>query len=108
MSRYASKMEVAARRFRESREIGRLWVREFGGRPNTEAGQAMISLIQTLAFEIARKMSESEAYEPEDLIGALKDLSLLSQRTSSAAASIQKSGGRRTQADRRRGGDRGA
>ena len=85
LSRYASRMEAVGQRLREAREVAAAWSARHGDRPETELGQTMIQIVQTLAFEVSHKLVSEDA-TPDDLLTSLGDLALLAQRLERAAS----------------------
>ena len=79
LNRYSSRMEAVGQRLREAREVAAAWSARHGDRPETELGQTMIQIVQTLAFEVSHKLA-SEDWSPDELLATLKDLALLAQR----------------------------
>ena len=84
LNRYSSRMEAVGQRLREAREVAAAWSARHGDRPETELGQTMIQIVQTLAFEVSHKLA-SEDWSPDELLATLKDLALLAQRLERAA-----------------------
>lgn len=84
LNRYATRMEAVGQRLREAREVAAAWSARHGDRPETELGQTMVQIVQTLAFEVSHKLA-SEETTTEDLLGSLNTLALLAQRLERAA-----------------------
>ncbi len=84
LNRYAARMEGIGRRMREAREVAAAWAATHGDRPETELGQTIVQIVQTLAFEVSQKIA-AEDMETEELLTSLKDLGLLAQRLERAA-----------------------
>ena len=84
LNRYSSRMEAVGQRLCEAREVAAAWSARHGDRPETELGQTMIQIVQTLAFEVSHKLASEDA-DSGELLTTLKDLALLAQRLERAA-----------------------
>ena len=82
-------MEGFGQRIRESRAIADAWIAKFGEQPSGEIGRMVIQMVQTLAFEVVDKLDKqaqgNEAIKPTEILSALNDLALLSQRLEKAS-----------------------
>jgi hypothetical protein len=81
-NRYATQMETAGQRLRESRQVAAGWMAEFGEKPTGEVGNLMIELIRTMAFDFTLDTANSgKPVSPK----ILAQLSLAVQRLETAA-----------------------
>ncbi|OPX57061.1 Protein of unknown function [Oceanospirillum multiglobuliferum] len=85
LSRYASRMEAAAARIRQGREIAEVWTAKLGDKPTSDAGKLLREAVTTMAFETSAHMlntsDESTPVEPK----VLGQLALVSQRIEQAS-----------------------
>jgi hypothetical protein len=88
VNRFALKFEKTIKRRDEAAAVAEMWTQRWGNLPAGELGQVMIQMLQTLAFDISGRLQEAEL-DDETMPGtikALKDLSIMIERTERAAA----------------------
>ena len=85
MSRYASRMEAAAARIRQGREVAEVWTAKLGDKPTSEAGKLLREAVTTMAFETSAAMLNDSSEEKPVAPKALGQLALVSQRLEQAS-----------------------
>lgn len=88
VNRFALRFQRTIARRDEAAAVAEMWTKRWGNLPAGELGQVMIQMIQTLAFDISAQLQETEldADTMPGTIKALKDLSVMVERTERAAA----------------------
>jgi len=88
VNRFSLRFEKTIKRRDEAASVAEMWTKRWGNLPAGELGQVMIQMIQTLAFDISAKLQEADldADSMPGTIKALKDLSVMVERTERAAA----------------------
>lgn len=87
VNRYAAKMADVGKKMQQAHHVADMWIDKFGGLPAGKLGELVINMIRTQAFDFTQNTLGSEI-DPEDMPGMvamLKDLSLIMQRTETAA-----------------------
>lgn len=82
VNRYAKRMEKVGARLRESREVAKMWIGQFGAAPQGEVGKLLNEVIRNLAFETTMHLADGE--EPADP-KLLSTLALAVQRLEASA-----------------------
>lgn len=85
LNRYSTKMEEAATRIRQGREVAEAWTAKLGDKPTSEAGKLLREAVTTMAFETSAHMLNDSGVDKPVEPKALGQLALVSQRLEQAS-----------------------
>lgn len=87
VNRYASKMADVGAKMTQAHQVADMWIDKFGGLPAGKLGELVINMIRTQAFDFTQNTLGSEIDDKDmpGMVSMLKDLSLIMQRTETAA-----------------------
>lgn len=94
VNRYSMRMDNFGKKFRESREITKMWLEKFGSHPEGEVGKLLNEMVRTLAFDLTLEMADGETpVEPKmlkELSIAIRNLERASSENVKREAEIRK------------------
>lgn len=93
LGRYAQRAEEQMRRYREAREVAKVWVAKFESEPDGDVARLLPEMLRSVAFQTLGSMSErKEAADAEEvmlLAKAMKDLASADKLTAERILKIR-------------------
>jgi len=89
VNRYAVRMEQAGRKIRESREVTKMWLQEYGEELEGNSGRLANELVRTIVFDLSLAIQNGriDTENAPQIVRQVKDLALTMQRLEAAAMS---------------------